>query len=519
MASQFKKVIRLAVGLCGLIAPLCPGLAVAEPPYGVEALLAGIAAEHVDSVERALALLPQELRKNYVLVFSSRSLQEATPAEPRAILFGTDAQFVVTFNGGAARRGADALETMQFDARTNTFHFREISFPAAGAAPHVSADNPARCTACHGVPARPIWDTPPYWPGAYGERYGSGLSRTESAGMRAFLEESARGSRYGQLIDPARFAERTTYVAPSHARYGGEVTEPPNARFSLVLATLNVRSLVAALAQLPAFEAHRYALLQAAGGSCGATESFFPASTSELVRRSIGSYGHGAAAIGSGQDAAKRQRMTGATDGYRGGMHSADPVALRFIAERLVGLPPQRWSLALEGSTYDLAAPDGALTVEQLLFERIVATEPELRALRTYRTYTPSDAYCAELRHRSIRALSAYYAAYGAGPVGVAAAPVKADAASHPSALDRCIACHNGDVGPALPFSAPAALAPLLNQAGYAHGRLLDEILFRLTPEAGAARMPRGVNLTTQEERALADYFVLLAAQPPVDRQ
>jgi hypothetical protein len=36
-------------------------------------------------------------------------------------------------------------------------------------------------------------------------------------------------------------------------------------------------------------------------------------------------------------------------------------------------------------------------------------------------------------------------------------------------------------------------------------------ILYRLAPEAGAARMPRGTNMTPAERRDLEEYFVRLA--------
>jgi hypothetical protein len=98
-------------------------------------------------------------------------------------------------------------------------------------------------------------------------------------------------------------------------------------------------------------------------------------------------------------------------DSYRAGIAVSDPVQLRFIAERLVGLPPQRWSLAL-GSN-DLAAPEGALSLEQLLLEMLVGNEPELRALRASRSFATTDAYCTELRRRSQRELTAFYGASG----------------------------------------------------------------------------------------------------------
>ena len=65
-----------------------------------------------------------------------------------------------------------------------------------------------------------------------------------------------------------------------------------------------------------------------------------------------------------------------------------------------------------------------------------------------------------------------------------------------------------------LPFGDPLLLASRLGGSGYARGRLLDEILYRLTPQAGAERMPRDINLTPAEQEVLENYFIRLARLP-----
>lgn len=83
----------------------------------------------------------------------------------------------VTFNGDPGQRGYDSVETLEFDPVSSAFRLREIRFGPG--APRISGVNPEPCAACHDSPARPIWDTPPSWPGVYGERYGAGLSGEE----------------------------------------------------------------------------------------------------------------------------------------------------------------------------------------------------------------------------------------------------------------------------------------------------------------------------------------------------
>ena len=108
-----------------------------------------------------------------------------------------------------------SVETMEFDASTSSFRFREIRFGEPGAAPTISDSNPARCTACHGTPARPIWDTPPSWPGMYGERYHPALSAQEARGIRAYLALQPTHPRYRALMGSRRFGEplETYFVA------------------------------------------------------------------------------------------------------------------------------------------------------------------------------------------------------------------------------------------------------------------------------------------------------------------
>jgi hypothetical protein len=239
------------------------------------------ASGRVHSVEELIAALPPEMRSHYVLVFASRSLQGASFTAPRAILFDDDARLVVSYNGDPQQRGYDALETMEFDPAANAFRFREILFPVPGngaaAAARISAADDARCAACHGSPARPIWDTPPVWPGVYGERYHAGLSAAEAAGMTAFLRLQPTHARYRWLLGAGALAQRDTYVPDSRAVYENSPTEPPNARLSMLLSTLNVRSILGEMAARPGFEAHRYVLLAAAGRGCGAVEAFYPA--------------------------------------------------------------------------------------------------------------------------------------------------------------------------------------------------------------------------------------------------
>ncbi len=495
------------------------GLAQPAPAgeFAFESLSQVIAEQHVGSVEELIAALPEDLRAHYSLIFSSRSLQDASLEHPRAVLFGSSAQLILTFNGDPSQHGFEAVETMEFDSHANRFIFREITFSSDKTQPaaRISGPNPARCVACHDHPARPIWDVPPAWPGVYGERYGAGLSSMELRGFRRFLAIQATHPRYRHLLGAAALADRDTYVSGSRAAYNGVSVEPPNARLSARLATFNVRSILSELAAQPGFASHLNVLLASAGSNCGAVADFYPPSLQSAIAADYKSYSNAIAAADRSQSSAKTLRLGGRENPYSGLASRAEFTALRYVAERALNVSTRHWTLAFESGSYDMSAPAGALTLEQALFAWLAQTDPELRTVAAYRTFNSDDAYCQHLRRASQLSIAAWLETHtGFAPMPDALSnevPGHHASGSTPALVRQCAVCHSSDVAPALPFGDPAALATRLLNGSYAHGRLLDEILFRLTPEAGAGRMPRGVAVDGAEQRELEEYFMNLA--------
>ena len=127
----------------------------------------------IQSIEEALKLVPKRFYDNHVLVYRSRSLQDASFLFPRAIAFGESGKFILTFNGNERQRGFNKLEMIQFRESTNRFEFREITFQL-GKPPFFSEANPKKCLECHQSPQRtnvdprPNWEPYNFWPGVYG---------------------------------------------------------------------------------------------------------------------------------------------------------------------------------------------------------------------------------------------------------------------------------------------------------------------------------------------------------------
>ena len=470
------------------------------------------------SVDELIAALPFTLRSRYALVFDSRSLQGATLIDPRVILYGPDARFVATFNGDPSQRGFQTVETMEFEPEASEFRFRELRFQEKGsgsAAVVVSEVNPERCARCHGTPARPIWDTYPLWPGAYGEHYGHGLSATESAGLASFLAQQPAHPRYRNLLNAKRFAERATFRETAGRRYAGTQEEPPNAQLSQLLTQLQIQSITRNLARQPRFPLFEYALLGTSEGSCGPVEDFYPDALWRVQRSRFQAFVRATALANSRQWQLKDSRT--AVDGAvhttaRNVPRDNNLVGLRYVTETGLGTSTRSWSLALETGTYDFtSSPFSLLAMRDALLAEVASHDEKVRELSQFATSSDGDRYCSYLKRRSRAALQDSTAEPDP-PSGPAPATATAETLPVPAALTQCIGCHETGAAPLHPFSRPDLLRVELRAGSSPHGTLLDEIRFRLSPAAGARSMPLGLLLPSTDVQQLQDYFAALAS-------
>lgn len=199
----------------------------------------------VKSVEDVLRRLPAEYRTHFVLMERSRSLQEASPEAPRALLFGERAELVLSFNGHPGQRGYDSLETVELDPSRMTYEIRAVHF--VGGKAMVSGPNPEICLRCHRSLPRPNWEPYPHWPGALGQ--GPNYSADERRRLEAFSTAAAAHPRY-RYLDFTRAKRRDTSPAfDLYALY----TEQNLKRMARVLAAAPGygSSIFAALADCP----------------------------------------------------------------------------------------------------------------------------------------------------------------------------------------------------------------------------------------------------------------------------
>jgi hypothetical protein len=208
----------------------------------------------------------------------------------------------------------------------------------------------------------------------------------------------------------------------------------------------------------------------------------------------------------------KRLREVGADHSDSGGYAQADGVAsldrFRFVVETRFALSTGQWTTALEKGSYDFAWSPSATGEMASYLRKRVLTDPDSKTLADFRSFAGRDPYCAYLARTSRTALAAAppsLASNASAPVDTAAPAYGAPRTE--ALLDKCSGCHLNGVGPHLPFDRPPELTALLRDGRFAHGTLMDEIRWRLAPEAGAGRMPLGINISDAERHALLDYF------------
>ena len=163
LAGKFALVFSVLVGAASARAATLPD------PFDTQDIRNFLNGQSVPSADAFLASLPESQQKNMVFVHTSRSLQAATKAAPRQILFGWDARMIVAAGG----EPEDTIEIAAFDPASGRYHFQEITFSEGQGTLN---EAPTACAACHGQPERPIWHSYGEWPGVYGSEAGDVLA-------------------------------------------------------------------------------------------------------------------------------------------------------------------------------------------------------------------------------------------------------------------------------------------------------------------------------------------------------
>ncbi len=225
-----------------------------------------LAEQNNPTVESFLAALPMSLSQNFVLMHESRSMQQATPRQPRQILFGSDARFLLAVSGVPEDPRYNELEFAEFEPTTGRYHFGVISFVANG--PATVTKDVAFCQNCHGAVPHPIWAPYPDWKGAYGNDRGA-IEKDLQQDFAAFFAAAPTSPRY-QHLSFRKTADQTSFLLPT--RY----YPYPNTDFNHELGSTIALGTLTRLKNHPSYNTWSVAALAASSSLyCSKTNAWF----------------------------------------------------------------------------------------------------------------------------------------------------------------------------------------------------------------------------------------------------
>jgi hypothetical protein len=244
---------------------LCfPAVGSASPTF--DQFASEIQKKNIQSVESALSLLPDELRSNFTLIYDSNGIQQATPRDPRAILFSKDGSFILSFNGDPSLAGYNTIEVLQFREVEKKFEFRDISF-SEGKPAVISRANPKLCLQCHGSNPAPIWESYSLWLGAYGsedDAFNDSLNHIEKQNFEKFRPYWRQSPRYSNLVlssVASRYFPYSNGLGGLYDLRDEDVTFRPNLRLSLLLGRHQAQRIVENLRKSPLYEKYKALIL------------------------------------------------------------------------------------------------------------------------------------------------------------------------------------------------------------------------------------------------------------------
>lgn len=163
----------------------------------------------------------KEYLGHYAFMYKSKSLQQGTPENPRAIVYGKDATMIMAFLNGP-QDGRDVVELICWRENKKVFEFFELDFDGSHS-PRIKAENanPQRCLNCHGDNPRPNWEAYNFWSGTFGSVTRGGESYMKPGMLEleyytAFLDGNRTKGRY-QYLPPESPDRGPTHAANTYS--------------------------------------------------------------------------------------------------------------------------------------------------------------------------------------------------------------------------------------------------------------------------------------------------------------
>ncbi len=467
--------------------------------------------KNITSIEGLLGNLPKNYLSSFVLVHTSRSIQEADHLNPRVLLVGIQdyenfqpeqADVVIAFNGGLDKFGGDHLEMIQWKNSEKLYEFSEIIFHDGQA--KISNKNPQECLRCHGrgtTQGTPIWNPYFTWPGIYGADDGQiKIGSLEDFSLRKFLENKNQHPRYQYLeglkdIDFNQskldyFKKMKTYLSPDIFKTSGRYYIEPYIGGGLVKISqfFDVENFLRITHQIetsPNFGKYKNLLgciqeMYARHGKIFKNEnSGFFMEANDLLKNYI-TFLTKQAAIITGFDI-EELRISSRQVGY-------STTSLAWIAQNFLDLDPTTWTYSPGTLSLNFGRP-------------YTSFEENLNYLPPWRLREQTN--CAEiLKNAKAEKPSAQFNHYITDREDFLA-PTNENFPI-PQVAMVCATCHSDNSRESIPFQNPKKLAAVLNPD------LIAKIKYRISEQGYSAGlgMPYGEPiLSLENQKKLLDYL------------
>lgn len=463
--------------------------------FNYVALKKAIIARKIKRFDEILPCLPQEHLEHFTLMYASRSAQKECidPENPRVILYGKDARTIVAFPSNPKTAKCDSVEILELNEKANSFEFNRINFSQEKI--HFK-ENPSLCFQCHGTDPKPIWDSYPLWPGAYGSASSSiGLSQDEENNYKSALrKQSSNRLKYLRLDD--------------------RLNDVQNVKLSILLYVMNGRRIYRLMKESPKFQSKRWQVLSTLFGCQGDLKEVSDNVSADVKAKKDILLRQKADRIKRDQITAKRRSPVD-TEFLVSDSSFAQEVVMFDKIGKLLGIPTDNWFTSLTPGEVLLAAGatphdwntifsnvmDGIFKAAIADIEGDIPNSTEyFRTKKTSLTAAPDFNYdytdlkalqkvCATIALKSANNADCVDC-QTTGNFGRPEVPVPSlNGITNRVMLtpfQKCVDCHSGaaPLGPLIPFQEENTFKAKLRDKGYKHGTLKMEILFRTCPQA-----------------------------------
>lgn len=139
------------------------------------------------------------LKNNFILVHKTESQQLSSLTHPRIIFYGGGSAFA--FSEDPQQRDR-RVEILTADSKSFAVSLHEITFKHGNAK---LESNPTSCTACHGAPARALWNPYDFWPNAFGSSIGRIGTKQEALAYENLKSRAPKSELLSQLNLPVKY--------------------------------------------------------------------------------------------------------------------------------------------------------------------------------------------------------------------------------------------------------------------------------------------------------------------------